>query len=183
MSSRNSETAASQRPGGHPAHHGAGARPFAAHDHAGCAADALARAEGLAADGALKLTPVRRRVLEILLEDHRALGAYDILGRLTADGFANQPPVVYRALEALVAQGLAHRVEAVNAYLACTSPGADHRPAFLVCRLCAAVAEAPAAGPRAALDAAAEALGFSVEKAAIEVVGLCPACRPAEAQT
>jgi acyl-CoA synthetase (AMP-forming)/AMP-acid ligase II len=65
--------------------------------------DALARAEALAVARGVRLTPVRRRVLEILLEEHKAMGAYDVLTRLAAEGFGNQPPVAYRALEAGVA--------------------------------------------------------------------------------
>jgi Fur family zinc uptake transcriptional regulator len=58
-------------------------------------------------------------------------------------------------------------------------PGEAHAPAFLICRVCAGVAEAPAAELRGALDAAALALGFSVERTTIEALGLCPACRAA----
>jgi hypothetical protein len=64
----------------------------------------MARAEALSRDKGLRLTPVRRRTLEILLEAHRALGAYDVLNRLSAEGYGNQPPVSYRALEFLVEQ-------------------------------------------------------------------------------
>jgi len=154
---------------------------FAAHDHAQCAADALARAEALTSAAGVRLTPVRRRVLEILLEEHRALGAYDVLARLAADGFGNQPPVAYRALEFLVDQGLAHRIQRLNAFTACVHPGESHAPAFLICRICSAVAEAEAAPTRAALDAAADALGFTIERSTIEALGLCPACRDATA--
>ena len=90
----------------------------------------------------VRLTPVRRRVLEILLEEHRALGAYDVLQRLAAEGFGNQPPVAYRALDFLVEQGLAHRIRRLNAFTACMHPGEAHAPAFLICRACDAVAEA-----------------------------------------
>lgn len=79
---------------------------FVRHDHGHCAADALARAELLAAGQGARFTPVRRRVLEILLEQHKAMGAYDVLQRLAAEGYGNQPPVAYRALEFLVDQGL-----------------------------------------------------------------------------
>ncbi|NHB78099.1 Fur family transcriptional regulator [Rhodobacter calidifons] len=150
---------------------------FAAHDHAHCTADALARAEALTAAAGARLTPVRRRVLEILLEEHRALGAYDVLSRLAQDGYGNQPPVAYRALEFLVDQGLAHRIQRLNAFTACVHPGEDHAPAFLICRSCHAVAEAPAAQARAALDSAAAQSGFLVERATIEALGLCPTCR------
>ena len=150
---------------------------FAAHDHAHCAADVLARAEALAAASGARMTPVRKRVLEVLLENHKAMGAYDVLQRLAADGFGNQPPVAYRALEFLVEQGFAHRIRRLNAFAACMHPGEPHAPAFLICRSCDAVAEAPAAPVRAALDAAAAAIGFVVERSNIEALGLCPACR------
>lgn len=152
---------------------------FARHDHAHCAADALARAEAICADAGARMTPVRRRVLEILLEDHRALGAYDVLNRLAAEGFGNQPPVVYRALDFLVDQGLAHRIQRLNAFTACMHPGAAHQPVFLICRSCSVVAEAAAAPVRKALDAAAKDLGFAIEGSTIEALGLCPSCREA----
>ncbi|WP_128254580.1 Fur family transcriptional regulator [Falsirhodobacter deserti] len=150
---------------------------FARHDHAHCAGDMLARAEAIVAEKRLRLTPVRRRALEILLEEHRALGAYDVLQRLAAEGFGNQPPVAYRALEFLVEQGLAHRIRRLNAFTACMHPGEVHAPAFLICRSCNTVAEAPAAPVRAALDLAADDLGFAIERSNVEAVGLCPLCR------
>lgn len=150
---------------------------FHPHDHAHCTGDVLAHAEALAAEKRLRLTPVRQRTLEILLESHHALGAYDVLQRLAAEGFGNQPPVAYRALEFLVEQGMAHRIRRLNAFTACMNPGTIHAPAFLICRTCNAVAEAPAAPVRAALDAVAAALGFAIERSNLEAVGLCPACQ------
>lgn len=150
---------------------------FAQHDHAHCAHDVMTRAEAMVGTAKLRLTPVRRRVLEILLEAHRAVGAYDVLDRLSAEGFGNQPPVAYRALEFLVEQGLAHRIRRMNAFIACMHPGEAHAPAFLICRVCDAVAEAPAQEVGAALDRAAAGLGFAVERATVEALGLCPACQ------
>ena len=150
---------------------------FARHDHAHCAHDALTRAEAITQAAGARLTPVRRRVLEILLEEHKALGAYDVLARLATEGFGNQPPVAYRALEFLVEHGLAHRIQRLNAFTACTHIGEAHAPAFLICRTCATVAEAEAAPARAALEQSAAALGFAVERTTIEALGLCPACR------
>ncbi len=153
---------------------------FLDHDHALCSADAMVRAEALVAASGARMTPVRRRVLEILLEDHRALGAYEVLQRLVAEGFANQPPVAYRALEFLVDQGLAHRIRRLNAFAACMHPGEAHAPVFLICRVCNTVAEAAVDRVRAALDRAAKAVGFAVERSTIEAVGLCPACKTAQ---
>ena len=152
---------------------------FHAHDHAHCTGDVMARAEAITAANGARLTPVRRRVLEILLEAHRAMGAYDVLQRLATEGFGNQPPVAYRALDFLVEQGLAHRIQRLNAFTACMHPGEAHAPAFLICRGCDAVAEAPADPVRAALEGAAAARGCSIERSNVEALGLCPACREA----
>ena len=150
---------------------------FAQHDHALCQSDALARGEVLLAARGLKMTPVRRRVLEILLESHRAMGAYDILARLAVEGFGSQPPVAYRALDFLEEQGLAHRIRRLNAFCACMHPGEAHAPAFLICRSCDAVAEAAAGSVRGALEAAAGLVGFTVEGSNIEALGQCADCR------
>ncbi len=146
---------------------------FAPHDHAQCAGDVMAFAVAL---GGVRLTPVRKRTLQILLEAHRALGAYDVLERLAAEGFGNQPPVAYRALEYLEEQGLAHRIRRLNAFTACMHPGEAHAPSFLICRACHAVAEAPGRLVAQALAEAALAVGFTVERATVEALGLCPGC-------
>lgn len=154
---------------------------FDAHNHSRCIADALRAADGLCADRGLQFTPVRRRVLEILLERHRALGAYDILEVLAAEGLGAQPPVAYRALDFLVQNGLAHRIERLNAYAACAHLGQAHVPAFLICRACNTVAEAETELTRGRLATIAEAAGFAIERVAIEAEGLCPACAGAGA--
>lgn len=153
---------------------------FHRHDHHGCRTQTLASVEAVCAERGLRLTPVRRRVLEILLEEHRAVGAYDVLRRLTAAGATPQPPVAYRALDFLVANGFAHRVEKLNAYVACSAPGAGHAAAFLICRQCGAVAELDAGAVSGGLGEAAAAAGFSVDRAVVEMEGLCPRCRAAQ---
>jgi len=150
---------------------------FEPHDHHRCVDTALANAEDVIRARGLRLTPVRRRTLEILLERHGAMGAYDVLQRLATDGFGHQPPVAYRALEFLVENGLAHRIQRLNAFAACTHPGEDHHAAFLICRGCDALAEVAAGPLRAALEAGAGAQGFTVERVSIEAIGLCDSCR------
>ena len=150
---------------------------FAQHDHRRCVATALKAAQAHCARHRLNLTPVRRRVLELLLEGHRAMGAYDILDHLRREGFGAQPPVAYRALDFLVSHGFAHKIERLNAFIACTHPAADHTPVFLICRGCHAVAEAPAEPTRGILGRAAEEAGFEIEQAVVEAIGRCPSCR------
>lgn len=149
---------------------------FARHDHTACVRGAMRSALDTCAAGDLRMTPVRKRVLEILLESHAALGAYDVLARLDAEGLGSKPPVAYRALGFLVDHGFAHRIERLNAFVACDHPGTDHTPAFMICRACRKVAEEQAGTP---LRQAAASSGFTIEQTVIEAEGLCPACQAA----
>ncbi|QCO55143.1 transcriptional repressor [Pseudorhodobacter turbinis] len=149
---------------------------FAKHDHASCVEGGLSTAETRCLDDGLRLTPVRRKVLEILLQEHRALGAYAVLDRLRDDGFGSQPPVAYRALDFLVSHGFAHKIERLNAFIACAHPDETHAPAFMICRLCDSVAEAQSEPARSALAEAAKATGFKIERTVVEAEGVCPGC-------
>lgn len=149
---------------------------FAGHDHAACIRDALSVAEDTCARKGLRLTEIRRKVLELLLREHRALGAYDLLEKLAQAGWSRQPPVVYRALAFLTEHGLVHKVERLNAYVACAHPAAHHAPVFLICTGCQKVAEGVTTLD-SALGDVATASGFSVARAAIEAEGTCPACQ------
>lgn len=154
---------------------------FEAHEHAGCVERGVSAAQELCAARAVRLTESRRRVLEILLADHKALGAYEVLSKLSARGEPAHPPAAYRALEFLVQNGLAHRIERLNAFVACSEPTHGHRPAFLICRDCKSVAEAQVAPDEGVLGETAARIGFRVEQMSIEVEGLCPSCLPAHA--
>ncbi|MEM6385363.1 MAG: transcriptional repressor [Pseudomonadota bacterium] len=149
---------------------------FEKHDHALCIHEVLAAAERQCSIEGLRFTPVRRKVLEILLEEHRALGAYPILDRLQDAGFKSQPPVAYRALDFLAAHGFVHKIERLNAFVACMHPGTSHSPAFMICRKCDAVSEAPSAQVTHALGEAARSAGFEIERTVLEAEGVCPAC-------
>lgn len=149
---------------------------FQKHDHSHCVDQALAAAEARCATAGLRLTPVRRKVLELLLREHRALGAYAILDLLRDAGFGSQPPVAYRALDFLVDNGFVHKIERLNAFVACAHPGQSHSPAFMICRMCDAVAEAHSTPAKGALGAAAKAAGFQIERTVVEAEGICPDC-------
>lgn len=150
---------------------------FVPHDHRACVRLSLQAADALIEARGLRLTPVRRRTLEILLERHGAIGAYDVLERLASDGFGHQPPVAYRALDFLVENGLAHRIRRLNAFAACAFPGAEHHAAFLICRGCNALAEIPGDPLYDRLQAGAVRVDFAIERASIEALGLCSACQ------
>ncbi|WP_370253809.1 Fur family transcriptional regulator [Nioella sp.] len=150
---------------------------FDRHDHSACRSGGLEAVEAYCADQGLKFTPVRRRVLEILLEEHRALGAYEILDRLREDGHGSQPPVAYRALDFLTAHGFAHKIERLNAFTACSHPGENHAPVILICRICNAVAEGVADPGQGNLGRVAAQSGFLIERTVTEAEGICPNCQ------
>ncbi|HVZ90811.1 MAG TPA: Fur family transcriptional regulator [Rhizomicrobium sp.] len=151
--------------------------PAGPHDHRACMAETLEAAERLAAARDEKLTPLRRRVLEILLESHRPLGAYDILGGLARDGAKPAPPTVYRALDFLTAQGFVHRIDSLNAFAACFAPDRAHRSHFFLCRGCGRAAEIHDAALDEALTRAAADAAFGAERETVEISGLCADCR------
>jgi len=154
---------------------------FEHHDHHSCIRTGVDAAEDYCNRHNLQFTPQRRRVLEILLERHAALGAYDILEVLREDGLGAQPPVAYRALEFLVSHGFAHKIERLNAFVACAHMGLDHTPVFLICSTCDKVAETHADNLRTGLPEAAQAAGFQLDRVVIEATGRCPACQKGRA--
>lgn len=156
-----------------------GADVFAEHDHRACCRDAVARLRETAKRRGLRLTPLRLRVMELLTEAHRATGAYDILDRLREEGLAQAPPQVYRALDFLVEHGFAHRIERLNAFVACGQPDGGHETgaAFLICGNCRRVAEIDDPELTLAVASAAAARGFAIDRAVMELGGTCPACR------
>lgn len=149
------------------------------HDHARCIASALDNAEQLCRRRGARLTGQRRQVLELIWQSHAPVGAYDLLEKMAAQEGRGRvaPPTVYRALEFLLAHGLIHRIESLNAYIGCARPDASHAGHFLICRNCHAAAELQDARIEEALHQGAADLGFLVESETVELRGLCPQCR------
>jgi Fur family zinc uptake transcriptional regulator len=153
--------------------------PAPDHDHNRCSADALRHAEALCDQRGQKLTPTRRQILEVLLENHKPMGAYEIIDRsATKHGTRHAPITVYRALDFLIENGLAHRIESRNAYIACGHRhDAGDLVVFLICERCGEVGEAPSQAVADSLKAATRAAGFSPKAPVIEITGICGNCR------
>ncbi|WP_459207365.1 zinc uptake transcriptional repressor Zur [Pseudomonas sp. MLB6B] len=150
------------------------------HDHSRCVHSALTEADDLCARQGLRLTALRRRVLELVWQSHKPLGAYDILAVLSEqDGRRAAPPTVYRALDFLLENGLVHRIASLNAFIGCTHPEHAHQGQFLICKGCHVALELEQASISEAILASAAEVGFSVEHQTVEVVGLCGNCRSA----
>jgi Fur family zinc uptake transcriptional regulator len=140
---------------------------------------ALASAEDRCRREGAKLTPARRQILEILAEEGRPLGAYDMIERVAlATGKHPAPISIYRALDFLLDNGLVHRLASRNAYLACAH-GHEHQDpvVFLICDKCGSVIEATPKAINRDLAALAAEAGFKARAQVMEIAGLCRDCR------
>ena len=165
---------------------------FERHDHRDCQHQLMSAAKALCAKRNTRLTRRRLQVLEILLQSHQPMGAYEILANInqvqstqltppsrekTINRGALQavaPPIVYRALEFLLDEGLAHRIESKNAYICCVRPGHQRAAQFLICRGCEKIAELERHDLDLLTDAAR--VGFTVDSSVVEITGHCADC-------
>lgn len=132
---------------------------------------ALAEAEALCAAKGERLTPVRKRVLELVIDAARPVKAYDLLEALKPGPGAAKPPTVYRALDFLMSLGLVHKIEALNAYIGCTHTHDDGSAELFICSDCGSVEERHGN----ALDTSAPE-GFMIDRSVIEHFGHCANC-------
>lgn len=127
------------------------------------------------ASTARPLSSTQQRVLALLSEAGKPLSAYDLLAVLRGEG-VNAPPTVYRALERLMRDGLAHRIESLNAFVACNQPHHRELAAFAICDHCGKVSELMDDDLEGRLSMVAARNGFHASKATVELHGHCAAC-------
>lgn len=126
-----------------------------------------------------KLTRNQALVFHALADADKPLGAYDLLDALRGEGLRS-PLQVYRALDKLMVFGLVHRLESLNAFIACTHGGEEdvhESTAFTICARCGRVSEVNDPGLTRRLTQLAAEAGFLLEKSIIELRGTCAACR------
>lgn len=149
------------------------------HVHQPCSVDArLMAAEQLCATHGVRLTAVRKQVLQLILKARQPLGAYDLLAMLQLNSERPvAPPTVYRALDFLMQQGLIHRLSSINAYIPCCHPREGHQAVFLICQQCHQVEESSAHEVFSALIDIAQLGGFRPSHSILEMNGLCQQCQ------
>ncbi|MBM1174452.1 Fur family transcriptional regulator [Microvirga arabica] len=138
-------------------------------------AKTLAETEALCRSKGVRLTPIRRRVLEVLLNSAKPLGAYDLADALVSQGRRMAPITVYRALDFLIEQGLAHRLASRNAYIAST--GSHGTAAFLICEACGEATEIACPNVAETVRRVLTAQGYQPLARALEITGRCPHCQ------
>jgi Fur family zinc uptake transcriptional regulator len=156
--------------------------PSPEHDHDRCLEQTMRRADATFEAKSMRLTPLRRRVLEEIANSHHAVGAYEVLDKLARKTGTRPAPIsVYRAIDALLQAGVVHRLESRNAFFAChVLHAADRRQIVLVCEHCSVVAEVPARSVFDGIAGAARAAGFTPSRSVVEVAGACARCAAGE---
>ncbi len=153
------------------------------HSHAAGGASvesALAMAEAYCRERGEKLTPIRRKVLELLLASGRATKAYSLLDEMRQIHPGSAPPTVYRALDFLLSAGLIHRIESINAFAVCHDLTQCQHGILVVCQQCGNVTELHEPKLRQALVAQIEAAGYRLSGDGIELKGVCAQCQAGE---
>ena len=140
-------------------------------------AHGLAEAEAACRRRGGRLTRSRRAVLDLLLRAGGPLTAYEVLDLLRLHDSSATPASVYRSLDFLLEQGLAHRLETARAYVACGHPDHPHVGQFLICRQCGTVVEAEDERVMAATEQLGHRLGFALDQRTVELLGLCGSCQ------
>lgn len=127
-----------------------------------------------------ELTKNQALVMGALSQSDSPLSAYTILDHLRDDGF-RAPLQVYRALDKLVEFGLVHRLESLNAFVACRHPGCDAHQAiaFMICETCGQVNEISDTSLAERLKQLASKAGFALKKSTVELRGICGNCQAA----
>lgn len=125
----------------------------------------------------IKLTPLRESILSIIAATSQPLTAYAILEILQRNKPKAQVMSVYRVLEFLLAKGLIHRIESLNAVMPCSHLFEKHLSQWLICRECGSAEECALPAMQQGIDDIEKHTGFAVTMPTIELLGVCPSCR------
>ncbi len=127
----------------------------------------------------LRLTPLRKEVLELVAAAGKPVKAYDLLDQLRERHGNAAPPPVYRALDFLLEQGFIHKLESINAFVSCHHPAEAHQVPFLICDVCSSAQEVCDARVAALIESQAASFGFRPQAQTLEVHGVCRHCSKA----
>jgi len=147
------------------------------HHHKSCIKSALEKADRICSESSLRLTPIRRKVLELIWQSHKPIKAYDLLAKLSTGDHVEKPPTVYRALDFLLENHLIHKIESCNAYIGCEIDHNQLDSKFFVCDHCDEVKEVYEPKLDKSLLEASKNEGFTPNQTNIEIHGTCAKCK------
>jgi Fur family zinc uptake transcriptional regulator len=147
------------------------------HEHGNVNARILA-AEQTCIEQGVRLTPLRKEVLSLILSANAPVGAYDLLAKIKSKTERPAaPPTVYRTLDFLLQYGFVHRLTSINAFIPCCHPREGHQAAFLICQKCHTVQETSANNLFHELEYIAAEGQFQAQHSIIEISGICLQCQ------
>ena len=154
--------------------------PHRPHGHHHDDAHSFVRAvEDASTERGLRLTPLRREVLQLVANAGKPVKAYDLLDQLRESHGNAAPPTVYRALDFLLENGFIHKLESINAFVSCHHPAESHQVPFLICDVCSSAQEVCDVRVAELIEAQAKSFGFRPQAQTLEVHGVCKNCRKA----
>jgi len=137
----------------------------------------LAAAQAQCEQRGARFTPMRARVLELLLQHNRFVTAYELLDSILETHPRANPATVYRVLGFLMENGLAHRLATVNGYVARTGDTSNDYRVFAICGRCGKVSELEANGVGDLIAASVARVGCALDNGAAEIRVVCRHCR------
>ena len=132
-----------------------------------------------------KRRPAREQdnmIMEALRDMDQPASAYELIDQLRHKATL-APQTVYRSLDRLIADGQAHRLESLNAFVACRHPSHRGAAIFAICDECRSVTEFNEADAVSSLAAWAKKAKFDVRQITLELRGRCKSCANAEARS
>ncbi len=124
----------------------------------------------------LRMTPLRREVLSLIVTAEKPVKAYDLLDKLREKHDHAAPPTVYRALDFLLENQFIHKLESIKAYVLCHHMNQRHQTPFLICDVCSNAEEMYDRHVFELIDTRAKESGFSPQTQILEVHGICKRC-------
>ncbi len=133
----------------------------------------------LLSDSDLKISPLRKDILKIVLFSKKSLGAYDILKKLKKIRPNAEPPTVYRVMDYFIEKKIVHRIETENKFIFCSHPH-DFKSEFhgilFVCKNCSSSFEVSEKNFSQTTKNLAKKYHFSLSDPIVEIKGLCQNC-------
>lgn len=124
-----------------------------------------------------RFTAPRKRVLKILLDESKPMGAYDILRKLSKELGKHNPPTIYRAIQFWHQEGFIHCIDSLKSYVACSHGKHIGQSQFLICNACDFIKELDDSVDFGPVTKSATALEFAITSCTIEIKGLCATCQ------
>lgn len=151
--------------------------PLEQGDHENMSHNMLSEAYHYCIKNGHRFTAPRERVLKILLEESKPMGAYDILQKLSSEIGKQNPPTIYRAIQFWLQEGFIHCIDSLKSYVACAHGKHIGQSQFLICNACGFIRELDDLIDFTPVSEFAATTEFEINSCTVEIKGLCVKCR------